>query len=138
MSLLPPDLLEKEKPTDVAKWLALYRDDFTCRLCGAKENLHVHHIIPVSKGGGDNLGNLVTVCRECHSKVEGTKRFQKSEYLEQMKKLKKKGKKQPPSTAKYLCRCKYCDRLFDSMNKYFGHMIQEEAKKKTKEVRHKK
>lgn len=44
------------------------RDGFCCQRCGATENLEVHHIIPVSKGGR-NLGiNLITLCHACHAK----------------------------------------------------------------------
>jgi len=42
-----------------------------CELCGSGKNLQRHHIIPRSKGGGDNLSNLMTVCVDCHSKIHG-------------------------------------------------------------------
>ena len=60
----------------------LYRDNFTCQDCGefhAFHNRHgmyipiddgqleVHHIIPVSEGGGDEPENLVTLCKKCHA-----------------------------------------------------------------------
>jgi len=45
------------------------RDNFTCRLCGDKDNeLHAHHLLPwshVHKTRYD-LNNLVTVCKDCH------------------------------------------------------------------------
>lgn len=59
----------------------LYRDKFVCQDCGefhAFVNEHgmkipiddgqldVHHIVPVSFGGGDEPNNLVTLCRRCH------------------------------------------------------------------------
>lgn len=59
----------------------LYRDNFTCQDCGefhAYKNeygmiipiddgqLEVHHILPVSLGGGDEPKNLVTLCKSCH------------------------------------------------------------------------
>lgn len=59
----------------------LYRDNFTCQDCGefhAYRNdngiyipnddgqLDVHHILPVSQGGGDEQQNLVTLCKDCH------------------------------------------------------------------------
>ena len=64
----------------------LYRDNFICRRCGkslALENCHgvlipvdsqsshaeVHHILPVSMGGGDEPENLATLCGECHKEV---------------------------------------------------------------------
>lgn len=45
------------------------RDGFKCRHCGANQNLHVHHIVPRSKGGKNHPDNLITLCFDCHSKV---------------------------------------------------------------------
>lgn len=69
--------------------LALRRDHYMCRVCGAKERvktethrvkagisfelekvhrttLIVHHIIPKNKGGSDHLNNLITLCELCN------------------------------------------------------------------------
>lgn len=46
------------------------RDNFTCKYCGAKAPtvpLHVDHITPVSKGGSNELTNLVTACQPCNA-----------------------------------------------------------------------
>lgn len=45
------------------------RDKFTCQYCGASAPdvvLEVDHIKPVSKGGSNDLINLVTACRACN------------------------------------------------------------------------
>jgi hypothetical protein len=45
------------------------RDKFTCQYCGRSAPdiiLHVDHIEPVSRGGKDDLLNLVTSCRDCN------------------------------------------------------------------------
>lgn len=45
------------------------RDSFTCQYCGRSAPdvlLEVDHIVPVSKGGTDDLLNLVTSCRDCN------------------------------------------------------------------------
>lgn len=45
------------------------RDKFTCQYCGAKAPdavLHVDHIQPVSKGGTNDIMNLVTSCDSCN------------------------------------------------------------------------
>lgn len=61
----------------------LCRDDFTCQDCGELHafvnefgvtipiddgKLEVHHINPVSSGGGDEPSNLITLCHNCHMK----------------------------------------------------------------------
>ena len=47
----------------------LQRDNFRCRYCGATSlstELEVDHIKPVSRGGGNDLNNLQTLCRSCN------------------------------------------------------------------------
>lgn len=50
------------------------RDNYTCQICNESPEderlLEVHHIVPLSEGGSDNLENLVTVCPNCHRKLE--------------------------------------------------------------------
>ena len=46
------------------------RDKFTCQYCGASAPdviLQIDHIKPVSKGGTNDIMNLVTSCRDCNS-----------------------------------------------------------------------
>lgn len=40
-----------------------------CKLCGTKDNLVSHHMLPISCGGTDDESNIVTLCKNCHSKV---------------------------------------------------------------------
>ena len=46
------------------------RDNYTCRYCGKTIEdgitLEVDHVIPRAKGGGDEIGNLVTACFDCN------------------------------------------------------------------------
>jgi len=45
------------------------RDNFKCRYCAAKPPLaplEIDHILPVSKGGKNNIENLVTACFDCN------------------------------------------------------------------------
>lgn len=45
------------------------RDSFTCQYCGAASPdavLHVDHIKPVSKGGDNEIVNLITACSGCN------------------------------------------------------------------------
>jgi len=45
------------------------RDNFTCQYCSARPPLipiEVDHIIPVSKGGLNDMDNLITACFDCN------------------------------------------------------------------------
>jgi len=45
------------------------RDHFSCQYCGKKLSAHdltFDHVIPRSKGGRTNWGNVVAACRECN------------------------------------------------------------------------
>ena len=45
------------------------RDGFACQYCGATPPgalLHIDHITPVSKGGGNDIDNLITACQGCN------------------------------------------------------------------------
>lgn len=45
------------------------RDNYICKECGAGKDkviLHVDHIIPLAKGGTDELSNLQTLCELCN------------------------------------------------------------------------
>jgi hypothetical protein len=49
---------------------AKHRDGHKCADCGASGvELHVHHIVPLSKGGTNDLDNLATLCSMCHSMI---------------------------------------------------------------------
>lgn len=47
------------------------KQNFTCEKCGRKypaksKWLHVHHIVPLSKGGTSDIDNLQCLCHKCH------------------------------------------------------------------------
>jgi len=48
------------------------RDKWMCRnpFCEAMRQLTPHHIHRRSQLGGDEIGNLITLCISCHEKVE--------------------------------------------------------------------
>lgn len=48
----------------------LKRDNFKCCACNNKNNLHIHHIIPVSEDIDLMYGedNCLTLCSKCHHK----------------------------------------------------------------------
>jgi hypothetical protein len=59
----PPDWEER-------KAFCLARDNHRCRICGNSENLHVHHVFPVSYSSNHTIQNLITLCRSCHMKQD--------------------------------------------------------------------
>jgi len=43
-------------------------DGYRCQNCGrSTKRLHIHHIVPLSAGGSNDISNLVCLCEECHS-----------------------------------------------------------------------
>jgi hypothetical protein len=61
------------RPVPELKWsaarkIALARDLHRCRRCDTREPglLTVHHVFPRGLGGGNEPGNLVTLCESCH------------------------------------------------------------------------
>ena len=56
------------------------RDKDICKLCSTRffnMTKEVHHILPVSENGGDDLVNLILLCNNCHTIVhkEGTSKY---------------------------------------------------------------
>ena len=64
--------MAKTKRTALSKKLrfeVFKRDSFKCQYCGKSAPdviLHVDHIMPVSKGGTNEILNLITACAECN------------------------------------------------------------------------
>ncbi|URD51674.1 HNH endonuclease [Chroococcidiopsis sp. CCNUC1] len=44
----------------------LQRDNRQCQVCGKEHSGQVHHILPRSQGGTNDLANLITLCGKCH------------------------------------------------------------------------
>lgn len=77
-SFLPRDKYRQKKrfirlyETDVKLWyqirnIVFKRDNYTCQYCGKRGGkLEVDHIIPISKGGTNDIENLATSCRKCN------------------------------------------------------------------------
>jgi hypothetical protein len=45
-----------------------------CALCGARDNLEHHHVIPKAEGGSDDETNLLTVCSEHHGLIHNMRK----------------------------------------------------------------
>lgn len=44
-----------------------HRDDYTCTYCGARGvRLECDHIVPISRGGSNDIENLATACFTCN------------------------------------------------------------------------
>jgi 5-methylcytosine-specific restriction endonuclease McrA len=58
-----------------ATWQAMARAQIRrsplCASCGAREDLTVDHIVPLSRGGSSDLSNLQTLCRTCNGIKSG-------------------------------------------------------------------
>lgn len=49
------------------KRLSIYkRDQYHCVNCGSRNRLTIDHILPVDKGGTDDVDNLQTMCHACN------------------------------------------------------------------------
>ena len=73
---------KKSQKSEAAKWntkqeQVAYKQDYQCPICKQSlfnnEELHLHHIVPRSKGGKDVLSNLVWLHLFCHHKVHHQK-----------------------------------------------------------------
>lgn len=71
------------------------RDNFICKKCGYNQKLnsefrylHADHIMPLSRGGINNLSNLQTLCENCHQKKTNAGRLIKNKvhWIENKKK----------------------------------------------------
>lgn len=51
------------------EWLDIcVKCDFKCIVCGEKKPLTADHIIPLSKGGSNNIENIQPLCKPCNSR----------------------------------------------------------------------
>lgn len=50
------------------------QDVVLCKWCCSKA-VDIHHIVFRSQGGGDNIENLIPLCRECHNQAHANRAF---------------------------------------------------------------
>ena len=59
----------------IRKWIVKHREGYKCYQCGKdlyyqKEGVgEVHHILPLSTGGTNQISNLIFLCHNCHKKL---------------------------------------------------------------------
>ena len=53
-----------------------------CQIClreksrlGLNETLHIHHLMPVSRGGNDDKENILIVCTYCHQEIHSRQTY---------------------------------------------------------------
>lgn len=62
----------------------LQRSNKGCSICGWNESTcDIHHIIPKSKGGNDELDNLIVVCPNCHRVIHTSNKYS-TEFLKML------------------------------------------------------
>jgi 5-methylcytosine-specific restriction endonuclease McrA len=54
---------------DRVRRVVLQRDGYRCQNCSSDDQLHVHHIVPLTSGGTNAWSNLVTLCPDCHGRL---------------------------------------------------------------------
>jgi hypothetical protein len=73
MAGFPPKTYEKStkshrRSISRTKFVAVMeKSDNCCVACGSKESLELDHIVPWSKGGGNELDNLQILCKPCNA-----------------------------------------------------------------------
>ena len=66
---------DKERVWQQLRRLVLHRDKHTCRACGFREGVDVHHIKMRSAGGDDSTANCAALCRVCHAEIHAYRLF---------------------------------------------------------------
>lgn len=62
-------IMERKSISKKVRFEVFKRDFFTCQYCSArppKVPLELDHIVPVCKGGKNNIDNLITACFDCN------------------------------------------------------------------------
>ena len=58
---------ERESIPNYIRFQVFKRDKFTCQYCGRSGvELEADHIVPKSKGGSNDIDNLITACKACN------------------------------------------------------------------------
>lgn len=81
---------ERKSLSNKTRFEIFKRDNFTCQYCGKSAPevvLNVDHIEPVSKGGSNDISNLITSCFECNNGKGNKKLSDKSELEKQHNEL---------------------------------------------------
>ena len=61
-----PERIAWERVRNERSRLVFKRDEHCCSSCGSTEYLEIDHIIPLARGGSNELDNLQILCRSCN------------------------------------------------------------------------
>jgi 5-methylcytosine-specific restriction endonuclease McrA len=102
------------------KYIIINNNKLKCASCGNKiirGDKHIHHILPISKGGDHSLSNLELLCEECH--IAKHPRYgnllRKNKLIKQ---LSDKARFVKSSTR--LWKCNYCGETIQPKDSYYG------------------
>src|SRR6266540_5931756 len=62
-------LRRRRGPDALARAAVKERDRGRCRVCGRTGFTHPHHRVPLGRGGGNGVANLISLCPSCHRDV---------------------------------------------------------------------
>jgi ribosomal protein L37AE/L43A len=68
----PKSVRKNRRDWNIARKLALKRDNYTCQKCRRTERLQVHHLVDFKKTQDNLLSNLITLCIYCHQGLKGS------------------------------------------------------------------
>jgi 5-methylcytosine-specific restriction endonuclease McrA len=71
----------------IKNYIAAYGVPTACEWCGRNNPADIHHIIFKSQGGGNEVDNLIALCRDCHDRSH----FKKEPYITSEELFKRKG-----------------------------------------------
>lgn len=60
---------ERIRIPQVVRKYVFQRDNYQCKACGQTQletELNIDHIIPLARGGSNDISNLQTLCRTCN------------------------------------------------------------------------
>ena len=63
--------IRQQSNPNFTRFNVFLRDKFACQYCGSSEELTFDHLLPRSKGGKTDWGNVVTACSSCNVKKGG-------------------------------------------------------------------
>lgn len=85
-----PAPYKKTRINSTRRLMCFKRDGFKCQRCGLRpklnsganddpknydlDQLQVHHVLPYTRGGGNEKGNLITLCKPCHRGWHGVEK----------------------------------------------------------------